>query len=96
MVPYFLGIPLALAATGLFARFLEQGGAINWLLGRVLLSLAFLVHLTTAMVAVAGGCASASMSRRCAGQATESRSHDSRHVQAISAARSRRRLDDSR
>ena len=51
MVPYFLGIPLALAATGLFARFLEQGGAVKWLLAAVSLSLAVLVHLTTAMVA---------------------------------------------
>jgi len=50
MVPYFLGIPLALAATGVFARFLEQGGASTWLEAVVLMSLAFLVHLTTAMV----------------------------------------------
>ena len=36
MVPYFLGIPLALVATGAFARFLARGGAINWLLAAVL------------------------------------------------------------
>jgi len=52
MVPYFLAIPLALVATGAFARFLSQGGAVNWLVATVLLSLAFLVHLTTAMVMV--------------------------------------------
>ena len=36
MLPYFLGVPLALAATGAFARFLERGGAINWLVAAVL------------------------------------------------------------
>ncbi len=50
MLPYFLGMPLALCATGAFARFLDRGGAINWLLAAILLSLAFLVHVTTAMV----------------------------------------------
>ncbi len=50
MLPYFLGIPLALVATGVFARFLERGGAITWLATAALMSLAFLVHLTTAMV----------------------------------------------
>ena len=50
MIPYFLGIPVALVATGVFARFLARGGAINWLLAALLLSFAFLVHLTTAMV----------------------------------------------
>ncbi len=52
MVPYFLGIPLALAGTGAFARFLSFGGALNWLVAAVLTSLALLVHFTTAMVAV--------------------------------------------
>jgi hypothetical protein len=52
MVPYFLAIPLALVAVGAFARFLCQGGVIRWLAATVLLSLAFLVHLTTAMVFV--------------------------------------------
>ena len=51
MVPYFLGVPLALAAIGAFARFLDRGGAIAWLLATVLLSLAFLVHFTIAMTA---------------------------------------------
>ena len=37
MVPYFLVIPLALAATGAFARFLDSGGAINWLMAAVAL-----------------------------------------------------------
>jgi hypothetical protein len=52
MVPYFLAIPLALVATGAFARFLSRGGVINWLAATVLMSLSFLVHLTTAMVTV--------------------------------------------
>ena len=51
MVPYFLAIPLGLAATGAFARFLDRGGAGNWLFATLLMSLAFLVHFTTAMVA---------------------------------------------
>jgi hypothetical protein len=50
MLPFFLGIPLALVASGVFARFLAHPGAFNWLMAALLLSLAFLVHLTTAMV----------------------------------------------
>jgi hypothetical protein len=52
MVPYFLAIPLALVATGAFARFLSHGGVTHWLVSTVLLSLAFLIHLTTPMVIV--------------------------------------------
>ena len=53
MLPYFLAIPLGLAATGAFGRFLARGGVINWLIcDQLLMSLAFLVHLTTAMVVV--------------------------------------------
>jgi len=52
MLPYFLAIPLGLVATGAFARFLTRGGAINWLITAALMSLAFLVHLTVAMVVV--------------------------------------------
>ena len=52
MVPYFLGIPLALLATGAFARFLSHGGVTYWLVSTALMSLAFLVHLTTPMVIV--------------------------------------------
>jgi hypothetical protein len=50
MLPYFLGVPLALVATASFGRFLERRNPANWLLATVLCSLAFLVHLTTAMV----------------------------------------------
>ncbi len=50
MLPYFLGLPLALAATGAFVRFLARRDLGSWLLAVILLSLAFLVHLTTAMV----------------------------------------------
>jgi len=52
MLPYFLSIPLVLVATGAFARFLTRGGAVNWLISAGLMSMAFLVHLTTAMVIV--------------------------------------------
>ena len=50
--PISWAIPLALVATGAFARFLTRGGAINWLIAAALMSLAVLVHLTTAMVVV--------------------------------------------
>ncbi len=50
MLPYFLGIPLGLVATGVFARYLTHGGRVNWLMSATLMSLAVLVHLTTAMV----------------------------------------------
>jgi hypothetical protein len=50
MVPYFLGVPLALVATGAFGRFLAKGGVALWLAAVALLSLALLVHLTTAML----------------------------------------------
>ncbi len=50
MLPYFLGIPLALVATASFARFLERRSVANWLMATALCSLAFMVHLTTAMV----------------------------------------------
>jgi len=52
MVPYFLGIPLALVATGAFGRFVARGGFVAWLAATLLASLALLVHLTTAMVVV--------------------------------------------
>ncbi len=50
MLPYFLAIPVGLAATGAFARFLARGGTINWLVTTLLMCLAFLFHLTAAMV----------------------------------------------
>ena len=50
MLPYFLGIPIALVATGAFARYLERRTPGTWLLATGLMSLAVLVHLTTAMV----------------------------------------------
>jgi hypothetical protein len=52
MLPYFLGIPLGLLATGLFGRYLEAGGFLRWLAAALVLSLAFLVHLTVAMIVV--------------------------------------------
>jgi hypothetical protein len=50
MLPYFVAIPVGLVATGAFASFLTKGGMIRWLVAAVLLSLAFLCHLTAAMV----------------------------------------------
>ena len=50
MLPYLLVVPLALLALGAFARFLAAGGMFRWLGTAVLLSLAFLVHLTAAMI----------------------------------------------
>jgi hypothetical protein len=50
MLPYFLGVPLGLVATGAFARFLVRGGIVLWLIAAGLLSVSVLVHFTTAMV----------------------------------------------
>jgi hypothetical protein len=50
MLPYFLGIPIALVATGAFTRFLNRRDLVTWTVATAFLSLAFLVHLTTAMV----------------------------------------------
>lgn len=50
MLPYFLGIPVGLVATGAFARFLERRSVLTWILATVLCCLAVLIHLTTAMV----------------------------------------------
>jgi hypothetical protein len=50
MLPYFLGVPLGLVATGAFSRYLTGGGISRWLSATLLLSLAVLVHFTTAMV----------------------------------------------
>ncbi len=58
MLPYFLGIPLALCAMCAFARFVDRGRAFGWMMATVLLSASFLVHLTTAMV-TAPACAAA-------------------------------------
>jgi hypothetical protein len=52
MLPYFLAIPLALVAAGAFARFLTRPATPGWLLATALMTLAFLVHLTTAMILV--------------------------------------------
>jgi hypothetical protein len=50
MLPYFLGIPLGLLATGIFVRYLSGGGLLNGMTAAALMSLAVLVHLTTAMI----------------------------------------------
>ncbi len=50
MLPYFLGIPIALVATASFAFFLGRRDVGTWIVTTALLSVALLVHLTTAMV----------------------------------------------
>lgn len=50
MLPYFLGVPVAAVATSAFAWYLERRGLASWAAAAVLMSLAVLVHLTTAMV----------------------------------------------
>jgi hypothetical protein len=54
MVPYFLAVPVAIVGLGAFARFLERGGALNWWLATVIVSLSFLVHFTSLMVLAPG------------------------------------------
>ncbi len=50
MLPYFVGVPVAVVATAAFARFLERPGIFLWAASATLMSLAVLIHLTTAMV----------------------------------------------
>ena len=52
MLPYFLAIPVGLAATGAFGRFLTGRGVVGWLICASLMSLAFMIHFTTAMIIV--------------------------------------------
>ena len=54
MVPYFLAVPVTIVGLGAFARFLERGGALNWWLATVAVSLSFLVHFTSLMVLAPG------------------------------------------
>jgi hypothetical protein len=54
MLPYFVAIPVALTALGSFARFLERRSLFRWLICTLLVSMAFLVHLTSLMVIVPG------------------------------------------
>lgn len=50
MLPYLLAIPLGLAATGAFCRYLERGGLRWWLVAAALMVGVVLVHLTGSMV----------------------------------------------
>jgi hypothetical protein len=77
MVPYFLAIPVGLAGTAAFARFLTGGGPPAWCLSVGLLSSAFLIHFTTAMIVVPAAAlayvaANFSGKERSAGSATRS------------------------
>jgi hypothetical protein len=58
MLPYLLAIPLGLAATGAFVRYLDDGGAAWWVVAAGLMWAVVLVHFTSAqMVAPAAGLA---------------------------------------
>ena len=50
MLPYLLAIPLGLLATGVFTAFLNRGGFLRWSASAILMSLAFMIHLTAAMI----------------------------------------------
>ncbi|WP_406695392.1 hypothetical protein V5E97_30655 [Singulisphaera sp. Ch08] len=50
MLPYLLAIPVGLAATGAFCRYLERGGIRWWLVSTALMVGVVLVHLTGSMV----------------------------------------------
>ena len=52
MVPYLLAIPLGLVATAAYCRYLDAGGFGRWLVATLLMALAVLVHLTSAMIVV--------------------------------------------
>ena len=52
MLPYFLAIPVALAAMGAFSRFVTGRGLSAWFVSALLMSLAFLTHFTSAMIVV--------------------------------------------
>jgi hypothetical protein len=55
MLPYFLAIPVALAATLALARYLDRGGMGWWVGSAVGLGLALMVHPTTVMIVVPAG-----------------------------------------
>jgi hypothetical protein len=77
MLPYFLGIPVALVATGAFAHFLDRPCCRHWLVASLLLSLAMMVHLTTAMVAAPAALLAyiAAVQRREQGRSMNWRTH---------------------
>ena len=52
MLTYALSIPLALLTTSAVARYIEGGGAANWLAAAACSCLVVLVHVTTAMLIV--------------------------------------------
>jgi hypothetical protein len=52
MLPYFLAVPVALAAMGAFSRFITGRALADWLISVILMSLAFLTHFTSAMIVV--------------------------------------------
>jgi hypothetical protein len=76
MLPYFLAVPLALVAAGTFARFLSRPNLPGWLFATGCMTVAFLVHLTTAMIlvpaaAIAYGATIARRRRSARGQIVE-------------------------
>lgn len=55
MMPYFAAAPTCVVAAGLFGRFVDAGGFGRWLAAALLCSVAFLMHLTAAMLLAPAG-----------------------------------------
>jgi hypothetical protein len=79
MIPYFLAIPLGLAATIQFCRYVADGGLTCWAWSALLLTIAVLVHFTAAMVIVPAVCVSY-LTARWESRAPERRWRVWRHV----------------
>ena len=75
MLPYLLAVPLGLLATGLFCRFLTDGGFVRWLGSVILLSATVLFHFTSAMIVVPAAALAYLASLR---------GHESRHPEELS------------
>ena len=57
MVPYLLAVPLGLAGIASLTNWIERGGAFRWMATAILLSLTWLVHITTPMLVGPAGLA---------------------------------------
>ena len=55
MMPYFVAAPTCVLAAGAFGRFVDAGGFARWLGAALLCSVAFLMHLTAAMLLAPAG-----------------------------------------
>ena len=93
MLPYFVAVPLGLAATGRSRASWRAAELISWLLTAVLMSLAFCVHLTTAMViAPAAALAYAGIAGASPGDPLDARSPAPNGPSAVLLAEPERRL----